>query len=55
MAAFDKWVAAMVTRYQDVVKDWEIWNEPNFADNTVNTPEIAADFNLRSARIIKDI
>jgi len=52
---YNKWVAAMVTRYKDKVKDWEIWNEPNFADNPINTPEITADFNIRTAEIIKKI
>ncbi|MFD2612642.1 hypothetical protein [Paenibacillus gansuensis] len=55
LAAYEKWVAAMVTRYKDKVKDWEVWNEPNFGDNTVNTPEITADFNVRTAAIIKEI
>ncbi len=53
--AYEKWVAAMVQRYRDRVKDWEVWNEPNFGDNKVNTPEITADFNIRTARIIKSI
>ncbi len=53
--AYDKWVAAMVTRYKDKVLDWEIWNEPNFGDNAVNTPEITAVFNIRTAEIIKQI
>ncbi len=55
LEGYNKWVAAMVTRYKDKVKDWEIWNEPNFGDNTVNTPEITADFNIRTAEIIKRI
>lgn len=55
LEAYEKWVAAMVTRYRDRVLDWEVWNEPNFCDNLVNTPEITADFNIRTARIIKDI
>lgn len=55
LAAYETWVAAMVTRYRDKVMDWEVWNEPNFGDNTVNTPEISADFNLRTAEIIKGI
>lgn len=55
LAAYEKWVAAMVSRYVDKVQDWEVWNEPNFGDNVVNTPEIAAQFNLRTARIIKEI
>ena len=55
LMGYDKWVTAMVTRYKDKVFDWEVWNEPNFGDNTVNTPEIAADFNIRTAQIIKKI
>lgn len=55
LGAYERWVAAMVTRYRERVFDWEVWNEPNFGDNTVNTPEITADFNLRTARIIKGI
>lgn len=55
MAAYEKWVAAMVARYADRVQDWEIWNEPNFSDNKVNTPEVTAEFNIRTGRIIKSI
>jgi hypothetical protein len=52
---YNKWVAAMITRYKDKVNDWEIWNEPNFGDNNINTPEMAAAFNIRTAEIIKKI
>ncbi len=55
LEGYDKWVAAMVTRYKDKVKDWEVWNEPNFGDNTINSPEMIADFNIRTAEIIKKI
>lgn len=55
LAAWDKWVEAMVVRYRDKVKDWEIWNEPNFADNADNTPEKTALLNIRTAEIIKRI
>lgn len=54
-AAYERWVAAMVTRYAGKVQDWEVWNEPNFGDNKVNTPEITAEFNIRTAKIIKNI
>jgi hypothetical protein len=53
MAAYDRWVTALVTRYRDRVVDWEVWNEPNFGDNLINSPEWTADFNVRTARIIK--
>ncbi len=53
--AYDKWVEAMVTRYRDKVFDWEVWNEPNFGDNAMNSPEMTADFNIRTAQIIRRV
>ncbi len=53
LAAWDKWVEALVKRYKDKVTDWEVWNEPNFGDNDFNTPELVADLNIRTAEIIK--
>lgn len=55
LEGYYKWVEAMVIRYKDKVKDWEVWNEPNFGDNTVNTPEVTAELNIRTAEIIKRI
>lgn len=55
LAAFDRWVEALVSRYAAKVFDWEVWNEPNFGDNAINSPEMAADFNVRVAGIIKRI
>ncbi len=55
LAAWDKWVAALVTRYKGKVTEYEIWNEPNFADNLYNTPEKAAALNIRTIKIIKEI
>jgi Beta-galactosidase len=55
LTAYDRWVAAMVTRYKDKVIDWEVWNEPNFGDNIINTPEMTAELNIRTAEIIKRI
>jgi hypothetical protein len=55
LKAWDKWVAALVTRYKDKVKEWEVWNEPNFGGNDFNTPEKIADLNIRTAEIIKKI
>jgi Glycosyl hydrolases family 39 len=55
LTAWDKWVAALVTRYKDKVKDWEVWNEPNFGDNDINKPEAVAELNIRTAEIIKKI
>lgn len=53
LAAWDKWVEAMATRYRGRVRDWEMWNEPN--NNKAHTPELTADFNIRTAEIIKGV
>lgn len=55
LAAWDKWVAAMVIRYKDKVRNWEVWNEPNFGDNLYNTPDKAAALNIRTAEIVRKI
>jgi Glycosyl hydrolases family 39 len=55
LRAWDQWVTALVTRYQGKVKEWEIWNEPNFGDNEINQPEKVAELNIRTAEIIKRI
>ncbi len=55
LAAWDKWVAAMVSRYKGKVKEWEVWNEGNFGDNLQNTPEVVAAINIRTIDIIKKI
>jgi hypothetical protein len=53
LAAWDKWVEAMATRYKGRVRDWEMWNEPN--NNKAHTPAMTADFNIRTAEIIKRV
>jgi hypothetical protein len=55
LLAWDNWVTALVSRYKNQVKDWEVWNEPNFGDNEINLPEKVADLNIRTAEIIKKI
>jgi hypothetical protein len=55
LKAWDKWVATLVTRYKDKVTDWEVWNEPNFGDNDLNSPEKVAELNIRTAEIMKKI
>ena len=51
-AAYDKWVEALVTRYKDRVKEWEVWNEPDHPMQK-NEPETVAEMNIRTAVIIK--
>jgi hypothetical protein len=53
LAAWDKWVTAMATRYRGKVRDWAMWNEPDI--NKKHTPADIADFNIRTAEIIKNI
>ncbi|GAB3219283.1 beta-galactosidase [Algoriphagus aestuariicola] len=52
--AWDRWVAALVTRYQDRVTEWEIWNEPDHPMQEIS-PETTAQLNIRTAEIIKSI
>ena len=53
LAAWDTWVTKMATRYRGKVRDWAMWNEPDI--NKQHTPEDIADFNIRTAEIIKRI
>lgn len=55
LAAWDTWVEALVNRYKNQVTEWEVWNEPNFGDNEINTPDMVANLNIRTAEIIKRI
>jgi hypothetical protein len=51
-AAWDRWVEALVNRYKNRVKEWEIWNEPDHPLQK-NEPETVAELNIRTAEIIK--
>ena len=53
LAAWDKWVELMATRYKGKVRDWAMWNEPEI--NKQHKPVDIADFNIRTAEIIKRI
>ena len=53
-AAYDRWVEALVNRYKNKVKEWEVWNEPDHPLQK-NEPETVADLNIRTAEIIKRI
>lgn len=53
LAAWDKWIEAMAARYKGKVRDWAMWNEPDI--NKKHTPTDIADFNIRTAEIIKRI
>jgi len=53
LAAWDRWVEAMATRYKGKVRDWAMWNEPDI--NKKHKPEDIAAFNIRTAEIIKRV
>lgn len=53
LAAWDRWVEAMATRYQGKVRDWAMWNEPDI--NKQHKPEDIAAFNIRTAQIIRRV
>ena len=54
LAAWDKWVEAMVRHYAPKgVKEWMMYNEPNLRKE--NTVEKTAAFNIRTAEVIKRI
>ncbi|MDO4575086.1 MAG: beta-galactosidase [Planctomycetia bacterium] len=52
LAAWDRWVTELATRYKGKVRDWAMWNEPDCGGKT---PEMIALFNIRTAEIIKRI
>lgn len=51
LAAWDRWVRALVERYRDRVHTWEIWNEPDH--HASSTPEDYAGFLARTAAIVR--
>lgn len=51
MAAWCSYVEATVRRYNDVVTEWEVWNEPRESES----PEVYANLLLRSIESIKII
>lgn len=53
LAAWDRWVEAMATRYKGKVRDWAMWNEPDI--NKQHKPEHIVAFNIRTAEIIKRV
>ena len=61
LAAWDRYVAALVKRYRSRVSEWEIWNEPGLLllFNKAPKPELVqdatdyADFLIRTATVIR--
>ena len=53
LRAWTLWVRAVVSRYMDVIDEWEIWNEPNLRQS--NAAQSYADFMLHTAGQIRKI
>lgn len=53
VAAWDRWVEAMATRYKDKVAIWGMWNEPT--GNPKLTASDITEFNIRTAAVIKRV
>ena len=53
LAAWDRWVEAMATRYKGKVCDWAMWNEPDI--NKKHKPADIVAFNIRTAEIIRRV
>jgi hypothetical protein len=51
LGAWDRWVLALVRRYKDRVKEWEIWNEPDLGKEA--PAEGYADLYIRTAEIVR--
>lgn len=51
LAAWDNWVRALARRYQNRVKEWEVWNEPDLGKDA--PAEAYADFFIRTAEILR--
>jgi hypothetical protein len=54
LAAWDRYVAALVKRYRAHVREWEIWNEPGLykTDDLENARDYA-DFLIRTAKVVR--
>ena len=55
LAAWDRWVRAIVRHYRDRVHQWEIWNEPDLNDKGTATVEAYVELYLRTAAIIREV
>ena len=51
LRGWERWVQGMVARYEEVVDEWEIWNEPNYEIDARDYTELL----IRSAETIREI
>ena len=55
LAAWDRWVRAIVQHYGDRVHQWEVWNEPDLNEKGTATVEAYLELYLRTAAIIREV
>jgi hypothetical protein len=61
LAAWDRYVTALVARYKSRVNEWEIWNEPGLHGKKNDKLALAkstreyADFFIRTARLVRGV
>ena len=55
LKAWDKWVETMALRYKGIVRDYEMWNEPDGNKGNVSNPNLVADVDIRTAEVIKRV
>jgi hypothetical protein len=53
LAAWDRWVEAMVTRYRDRVNEWEVWNEPDLNNRGTALVGDYTNLYIRTAEIVR--
>ena len=52
LEAWDRWVRALALHFRGRVQEWAMWNEPDIVRG--RTPEEIVEFNIRTARILRD-
>ena len=50
--AWDRWVDALSKHFKGRVRDWAMWNEPDYSKEGTRTPDQIVVFNVRTARTI---
>jgi hypothetical protein len=53
LAAWDRWVGALVDRYKDRVHEWEVWNEPDLNNRGTAPVDAYVDLYIRTATIVR--
>lgn len=53
LTAWTRWVEAVVNRYGDRVRQWEVWNEPDLNSQGTATVEAYVDLYIRTATAVR--